>query len=257
MKKQPSFLLRHLSTLMFIVLYIIIAGVLIGLESFVAETQAGLFQIMAVSILTGAILDYIISKNTLLPIGYKVFTQILPSGVFILLGLTFMMELVDRTPPIIFNYLIFLIIAAPFAIASFDKATHKYKLIFSLLGTALMFSVYLYLTTITIKLNKEDGLVLYILSAFLVLYAASSIPKLPFLSTILGLLAGIALYWIYKYPVTADAIRNGWDFDIAENFEYILLITIGVGILLTFLAALVKKPAVGTDGQGKINGRHR
>lgn len=247
MKKQSSFLLRHLSTLVFTALYIIIAAFLIFLESFVAETQIGLFQIMAVSIVAGAILDYILHKNTFLPVGYKIFTQILPSGVFILLGLTFLMELVDRTPPQMFNYLLFLFIAAPFAIASFNKENHKIRMIFSLLGTVLMFSVYLYLTTLTKELNGGDGLSVYILSTFLILYAVSYIPRLPFISTALGLLSGVALFSLYKNPVTTIAKQYGWDFDIAENFEYILLLTLAVGILLTFLGALVKKPSAGSQ----------
>lgn len=237
---MKRFILRHMSTLLFLIIYLLLVGSLIGLESFVLETQIGLFQLMILFILGGAALDYALSKNPLVPLGYKIFAQILPLCVFVLIGISYLLPLIGSTPSELFNYLIYPILSLPFLIAGFEKSSHKSKMISSLIGTGLMFFIYLYLTKMTDQLNEGTGLTIYIISVFVILYASSSIPKLPILGAILGLLGGCTLFWLYRSPVTAEGKLYGWDYDIAIQFEQILLILICLSILLTFLGAFLR-----------------
>lgn len=241
MKKKSTFILRNLSAFIFITIYLVLFLIFIFLEGFIPEVQLDMLLTIAPFILLGAILDYIASKNNVLSKDYKIIAQFLPAGVFILYGLTKILELAGREPIDLFNYLIFLFISVPFLIISYNKAGHKNKMIYSLIGTGLVAASYLYLTTITKELNEGTGLVIYLISYFAMFYAASSLRKMPYLSIILGAANASILLLIYKFPVTATAKTYGWDYDIAQNFEILMIEFLILSILICLLSVIRNK----------------
>lgn len=223
MNNKTAFIRRHLSALVFSSIYLIIILVHLFLESFIPEIQMDMLMVMLPFILLGGILDYIISRNTVLPKTYRIYVQLLPAGVFILYALTALLVAIGREPSDIFNYLFWLFITAPFFIASYNKEGHRNRLISALIGTALVALAYLYLTTMTQNLDGGSGLIIYLISYFAMLYSASGIKRMPFLSTVIGAANAVILLLFYKYPSTDTLQAGGWDFDIAENFEILML----------------------------------
>lgn len=241
MNKISAFVLRYLSTLVFIAIYLVLFIFHMFLEGFVPEIQLDMLLTMVPLILLGVILDYIVNRNNVLSNGYKLFTQILPAGVFVLIGLSSIFEIAGREKVDLFNYLVYLFLTVPFFIVSYNKTGHKNKMIFSLIGTGLVAAAYLYLTTLTAELNEGTGLVIYLIAYFSMFYAASGLRKMPYLSIILGAANASILILIYKFPVTDTAKTYGWDYDIAQNFSILMLEFFVLCILICLLAVIRDK----------------
>ena len=233
--------MRYLSTLIFLAVYLVMAVIFLFLEGFQAESQLNLITVILPCILLGMILDLMISRNTILNNGQKLFTRILPSGIFILFFITMIFQLVDRTLPDYYNYLYYLFIAGPFMIVSYQKEGHKNRMIFSLIGTATVFAFYLHLTTKTENLDEGGGLFIFIIAYFMMFYATSMFPKLPYLPILLGLLNTAVLWYLYQNPVSLDGLPHNWDYDYMLYFEYIMLGIFVVCILVRLLAEFLSK----------------
>jgi hypothetical protein len=244
MSNVKVFIRRNLSALLFLAVYAVIKVVFLFLESFNLESQFNLLSVMLPCILLGIVLDFIVRRNTVLTRGQKIFTQLLPTGVFAIYLVMLMLRLAGRSYPESYNYFYYIFMTAPFMIASYEKKEHKSRMIFSLLGTAFIIAFYLYLTTITTELNKGTGLFIFLLSYFMMLYSASSIRRLPYLGAILGAIVTVFLWYIYRNPLTAEGRLYGWDYDYLLNFEYTMLITFIVCIVIRLLATLINNPAL-------------
>lgn len=229
---------RNLSLFAFIGIYIIIAAVLLFLESFQWETQWNIFSTMVPFFLIGAMLDYMTGKNKDLGKGYKILTQLMPTGIFVLLGTSFIIELAGRPPVKAFEYLIWLFIAVPLFITSYFKENYRKRMFSSILGTGFTGAVYLYLTTITDELNEGNGLIVYLVCIFLMFYAASGHKKLYLTGAVLGLAFAGILVFFRHYPLTYDGNLYGWDFDIAYKFELLLLFNFLICIIICFFTAV-------------------
>lgn len=239
--KRSAFKSRNLSLLSLAAVYLILVVYHLISEAFVMENQIDLLIIMLPFILLGSVLDFILSRNTVLSKNYKAITQLLPLGVFLLFAASFLLEIANRPNYDAFQYIFWIFISTPFFMATYHKEGHKRRMIYSLLGTAIVFAAYLHLTTLTDKLVEGSGIIVYIITYFSMLYAASSLVKFPYISTILGALNAIALLVLWKNPVTEVAKLHGWDYEIALHFEYICMISLLVSILLT-LISVIKKP---------------
>ena len=238
MSRFSDRLRRNFSLFAFIGIYIVIVAVLLFLESFQWETQWNIFSTMVPFFLIGAMLDYMTGKNKDLGKGYKILTQLMPTGVFVLLGTSFIFQAAGRPPVEAFQYLIWLFIAVPFFITSYFKENYRKRMFSSLLGTGFVGAVYLYLTTMTDELNEGNGLIVYLICIFLMFYAASGHKKLYPAGTVLGLAFAGILVFFRHYPLTYDGKLYGWDFDIAYKFELLLLFSFLICIIICFFTAV-------------------
>lgn len=242
MKSVQAFIRRNLTALLFLAIYVLMVLVFLFLESFQSESQLNLISIMLPCILFGIVLDFIVSRNTVLTKGQKIFTQLLPTGIFVIYFIMLIVQLTGHTYPEKYNYLYYIFLAAPFIIVSYEKEGHGKRMLYSLLGTASVFGFYLYLTTITTELEKNFGMIIFLLFYFMMLYSASTIPKLPYLSTLLGVIVTVFLWYIYKNPITAEGKIHGWDYDYLLIFEATMLVTFFICIIIRLIAAIRIKP---------------
>lgn len=238
MNKLSRNILRNISLFTFILIYITIAAGMIFLESFQWETQWYVFSTLAPFFLLGAIFDYIVDKNNELSKGYKIFSQLMPSGIFLLYGISVILNITERPPIEAFNYLIWIFVAVPLFVISNFKNNYRNRMFSSVIGTGLVGAIYLHLTTITDELDEGNGLIVYLICIFLMLYAASGYKKLFFIGALIGLIDAAILIFLWKNPITDKAKLYGWDFDIAFKFELLLLATFTLCILISLLSTI-------------------
>lgn len=241
MSKLSGILRRNASLFAFIVIYFIIAATLIILESFQWETQWNILTALLPFFIMGAMLDYITVKNKELSTGYKIFSQLMPTGIFILLGLTFIVKAIGKTPIKSFGYLIWIFPAVPFFITSYIKDNYRKRMFSALLGTGFVGAAYLYLTTVTNKLDNKYGFIVYLVCIFFIFYAASGHRKLYLAGSVLGFIDAAVLIYFRNNPVTEKADLYGWDFDIVYKFELILLANFIICMIICFLSAFYRE----------------
>jgi hypothetical protein len=188
----------------------------------------------------GAILDYIVSKDHELQIGYRIFVQLMPTGVFLLYGFSLILDIIERPPVEAFSYLIWLFIAVPFFIASNMKNNYRRRMLFSIIGTGLVGAIYIHLTTMTDELDTGNGLIVYLICIFLMFYAASKLKRLFFIGAAFGLIDGAVLIFLWKNPITEASTLHSWDFDIAYQFELLLLANFIICIIICLVAAFTR-----------------
>ena len=242
MDQVKIILYRNLSALIFLAIYLVMAVLFLLVEGFQAESQMNLVIVLYPCIMLGILLDFIVSRNTLLNNGQKLFTKLLPSGIFILYIIMILFRAADRSLPDYYNYFYYLFISGPFMIVSYQKQGHRNRMIFSLIGTVIVFAFYLYLTTKTENLDKGSGLFLFMIAYFMMFYSASMIRKLPYLPVLLGLINTAVLWYLYQNPVSLDGLPHNWDYDYLLYFEYIMLGTFAVCILMRVLEDFLNKP---------------
>ncbi len=241
MKKFFSFAARHLSASIFVAIYIVLIPVYLILEGFVPETQLNLLTLIVPFAVLGVVLDYIAENNKALDKNFKILARLLPAGVFLLFGITALLKAIGRETSDLFNYLMWLFITAPFFIASYNKERHKDRLTWSLIGTALVGGAYLYLTTKSLDLNRDSGLVIFLISYFLAFYAASNLKRLPWLSTVIGAINAAYLLLIYLYPnLDFNNLRQPYS-DLALSFELLMMEFIILCILICLLSTIQNK----------------
>lgn len=241
MNKNTKSIQRNLSLFTFIAVYLIIAVILIFLESFQWETQWNVLTTFIPFFIMGAILDFIVSKNRELQSSYRIFAQLMPSGIFLLYGITTIYHIIGRPPVKAFDYIIWLFAAVPFFIASNFKEKYRRRILLSLIGMGITAAVYLHLTTITDELDEGNGLIVYLICIFLLFYAASELKKLQFTGIILGLFDAAVLIFLRNNPVSEMAKLHGWDFDIAFHFELLLLANFILCIFICLATVLIKE----------------
>ncbi len=241
MDKKAGFVRRNLSLLTFIAVYLVMALVFIFLESFQPETQWNLITTLVPFFLLGAILDFIASRNHDIHMGYLVFAQLLPIGIFLLYGISVMLIIIDWPPIESFNYLIWIFIAIPFFITSNFRENYRNRMLSSLIGTGLVGAVYIQLTTLTDELDEGNGLIVYLICIFLMFYAASGLKKLFYLNLILGFIDAAILVFLWKSPLTEASKLHGWDYDIAFKFELLLLANFIICIIICLVDVLKRE----------------
>lgn len=240
MDRKLGIVRRNLSLFTFIAVYLIIALALLFLESFQWETQWNVITTLFPFFVIGAILDFIVSRNHDLQMGYLIFAQLLPVCIFLLFGISVMLDIIERPPIDAFNYIIWIFIAVPFFLTSYFRDNYRRRMIASLIGTGLVGAVYLQLTTITDELDEGNGLIVYLICIFLVFYAASLFKNVFYIGIILGLIDAIILIFLWKNPITAMSKLHGWDYDIAFHFELLLLANFLICILICLITVLIK-----------------
>ena len=240
MNEKPCFLIKHLSAFLGILFYIAIVVFHLLAEGFLPGIQFDLIATLLPFIVLAGILDFILSHNTKLASGYRILAQLMSACVLGMMFLSTSYYAEKNSSIKIFNFLLWLFLSLPFFIAGYYKELHWKKLKYSLIGTALIAAVYLYLTTITDELNESHGAVIFFLSCFFMLYAASSPAKFPFFGTILGDISAAVLLFFRFVPITADAKLRGWDSDIAFKFELILMATFIISVIIQLISVLKK-----------------
>lgn len=227
---------KRLSALSFIVAYLLMVVAHLFIDSFIPSLQISLLTTMLPFIILGFIIDFLINRNDKIKHSYALAAKILPIGIFLVIIISTALEMIDRKPLELFNYFIWLFVSVPFMIASYNKDEHRKRVLYAGIGLAFIVIIYLYLTTQTKQLNTGYGSVIYFFSIFMMLYAASSIRKLPFISSIIGVLFAIALLWIKFLPSSTKANVYGWDYDIYFQFELILVVTFILCIIVRLVA---------------------
>jgi Mg2+/citrate symporter len=186
-------------------------------------------------------LDFILRQNRNLAAWVRVVVQLLPIGIFVMQLISTVFLYLGTTSLEIFDYLIWLIIALPFFIASWEKEGIKKRMLRALLGTGALIIAYIYLTSQTDALSKNYGATIYFISYFLMLYAASGIKKLSFLGASLGILNAVILLLLRNIPLTTEAKEFGWDYDIFSKVETLIIITFVFCILIRLYEAVQEK----------------
>lgn len=240
MNKKTINIRRNLSLFIFIVIYLMIAIILISLESFQVETQLNVISAFVPFFLLGMILDFIVARNSDLKTGYKILTQLMPAGIFILFGLAAILSILGKPIDTIY-YVIWIFIALPFFINSYIKDNYRKRMLSSLIGTALIVAVYIQLTNVTDELDNGKGLILYLISIFMIFYAASRLKNFFFIGIILGFIDALILIFLWKNPVTNLSKLYGWDYEIAFQFEILLLSNFIICIIICFIDVLIRK----------------
>lgn len=246
MNTKFKFIKRNLSLFSFLAIYVLIAVFLLFLESFQAETQWNVITALAPFFLLAAILDFIVSRNRDLQASYQIFAQLIPIGVFLLFGLSIILDIADRPPIEAFNYLFWIFIVLPFFITSNLKDNYRRRMLSSLIGTGLVGAVYIQLSTMTDDLYVDEALIVYLICIFLMFYAASGLKKPFYISTILGLFDAAILLIIWTQPATEASKINGLEYNIAFQFELLLLANLIICILICLIAVLIQnqKPII-------------
>lgn len=245
MKKSSAFLHRNLSIVLLVMTYLLMVVIHIISDSFLLKEQGELLLTMLPFFAVGSIIDYILARRQDVDKSLKVFAKLCPAFIFLMQGITSAYIILEQKPPELFDYLIWLILALPFFIASYDKKEHKHKLIYSGIGTGLVVLTYLFLTTQTDELNEGYGAVIYFITYFLLLYTASGNVKLPYLGMVLGLINAAAYLWLRYQPITEAARLHGWDYELYIMVDLLILITLCISILLRLLEeVLVRKRAI-------------
>lgn len=240
MNKRSGTVRRNLSLFTFIAIYLVIAIVLLFLESFQWETQLNVITTLIPFFLLGVILDFIVSRNHDLQKGYLIFAQLLPTGIFLLFGISVIVDIIGQPSIDAFNYIIWIFIAIPFFMTSYFRDNYRKRMLTSLIGTGLVGAVYMQLTTKTDALDESSGLIVYLVCIFLMFYAASRLKKMFFIGLVLGAIDAIILIFLWKNPVTDMSRLHGWDYDIAFQFELLLLTNFIICIMICLTSVLIK-----------------
>ena len=247
MNKQAAFLIRNLSAVSFVFIYIaMVINHLID-DFFVPADQLSLVIIMLPFFLIGMALDFILWQNKALPAWVRVVAQLLPLGIFLMQLFSTITIYLGLTSLDLFNFLIWLFIALPFFIASYGKEGLRSRVLRALIGTGCFIIVYIILTTQTEVLNKNYGATIYFISYFFMLFTASGIKKFSYLGAVLGILNAAALLLLRYYPVTAGAKEYGWDYDIFGKVETLIMVVFVLCILSRlYEAAQARKDLIKT-----------
>lgn len=226
----------NLSVIAFTIIYLVIAIIHLIFNNYNLTEhltdQLSLLLVMLPFLLIGLALDYILGKNQTMEQWIVVITKLLPAGVFVIQVISSIYLLLDKAPTTLFNQLIWLFLALPFFIVSYDKETFRQRLRPSLIGTIVLAVVYLFLTMQTKELDGGTGAVILLASYFCLLYASSGIKKLPYLGMLLGILNALLLLVFRYIPLTEGARLYGWDYDILRNFECLIIATLVFSVVI-------------------------
>lgn len=240
MNNISEFFKKYLATITFVLMYVVLCGVNFSFNAFSFDTLVFLFITILPFIILGFALDYIINNNINLKFSVKIIAKLLPATVLTLTLLSSAYTaLIPDAYPWLLQRLLWLFIALPFMIGSYEKASHKNRMIFSGLGTAAIVLSYLYLTTLTENLDKKYGAFIYFIALFLILYAASNVKNMPFISTVIGIVFAFILYTLRVFPIDQNSRDYGWDLNIANNFEFLILGAFILCIPICFLATFL------------------
>lgn len=238
---KKSFILRNLSTTIFLVVYLCLVVVHISNDGFILENQIGLLITMLPFVLFGVVLDFLGKRNKTLEAWIRILAQLLPLGIFLMQIVSTVFLYLGKESYDIFNYLIWLFLTVPLFIISYEKDEFRPKILKSTIGTGAIAVVYVYLTIQTKNLDGGYGAMIYFVSYFLMLYLATGIKKAPYLGTAIGIINAILLLLLRYVPMTADAKSFGWDYSISFHFELLVITTFIICILIRLVTAIKTK----------------
>jgi hypothetical protein len=171
----------------------------------------------------------------------RIIIQLMPLGVFLMMFISTILLYYEENLVAAFNYLIWFFISLPFFMASYQKEDVRPRLLRSLIGTGAVVVAYMFLTTQTDMLNKSFGAMVIIISYFFMLYVASGIKKLPNIGLAAGLINAIVYILMRYYPSTELAKTYGWDFDISNKVELLIIFTFIFCILVRIYEVVLAK----------------
>ncbi len=234
MNKFSAFAINNLSAFTLFILYLITVILHITSDGPDITDQLGLITIYLPFLLLGIALDYILRHNSTLERWLRIIVALLPLGIFLTQLISMILLTLGKETYDIFNYLIWLFIAAPFFIASYEKNIPRQRILRAGIATGAIVIAYLFLSTQTRELNSGYGSMIYYISYFMMLYTASGIKKLPwpYLGMVLGILNAAFLLLLRYVPMTGDARDYGWDYSIFGSVEMSIIITFVICIIV-------------------------
>ncbi len=241
MKKLSAFTFKHLSAIIFIIIYLITVGRHVVSDNFLPSDQLFILLAILPCMLYGIALDFIMNRDNVLSRGYHILIAALPAGIFLLQIPSDILLYYNIDDYDILSYLMWIFLSLPLFLISFHKEDLRQRTIRCLKGLVAIIAVYMFLTTQTSELNFIPGAVLYFLTYFFLLFAASGIRKAPYLGTVLGILNAIVLMIMRYYPFTPDARANGWDYYFMYQMEELILITLAICIVIRLFETIIAK----------------
>lgn len=252
MNKSNSFVFNHLSLIATIIVYLFTVIIHIISDSFIFGDQLGLLIIFIPFYLLGYSLDYLIKNNSSVNKILAVVAKLLPL-IIILLWLPnsyLMINYYDKSIVqkyfYYIGYVVWLLLAVPFFIASHGKGSFRQKTIRSLTGTAAFAVIYIMLTTKTDYLDKKAGFAIIVLSYFFIFHAASGISKFNYAAPVLGAINAVTLFIFYKFPGKGA----GFNMDSTINLK------IDVLMLITFVICMIIR-IYGTFSENKNSAKSK
>ena len=245
MNKSKGFVARNLSILGFIAVYVLTVSIHLSTDSFIADNQLGLLIIFAPFFLMGAALDFIVRNNDELGGFSSAVARLLPLGIILLwLPNASLMKYSSSNSVVQFyfyyiGYLVWLLIALPLFLASFNRDAFRNKTIRSLTGTAAFGIVYLILTTKTGFLDKGAGFVTILISYFFIFYAISGIQSMNYVAPAIGIINAVIMLIFYFFPGSRGNL--GWDSNINLKIDIMMLLTFITCIIIRVYATFISR----------------
>lgn len=227
--QKSSFIMKHLSALAFITIYVVYAVYHVIADTFLLTDQLGLLFVMLPFILIGLALDYILSNNQELEQWIKVIAKLLPLGVFVMQIIS-TIYLYQEEELSIFNYMIWLFVAAPFFIASYTRENVQRRVYLSGIGTGAFLVVYLFLATQTDAIDSGYGSIAYFAAYFMIMFAVTGRKRFPYLTVVISVINAVVLLFRRYVPTTRDTKLYGWDYNLNAVIELLIIITFSLCI---------------------------
>lgn len=241
MVKISEKVLRNLSTIMFIMIYVAMVIIHLVSDSFILSDQFFLILLMLPFLFIGLSLDYILRHNKVMKTWYRVIIQLLPLGIFIMIFISSTMYYGEGNIYTVFDYLFWFFISLPFFLASYQKDALRQRILHSLIGAGAILVIYMYLSTQTKLLDKNYGAMLIVVSYFCMLYAASGVKRFPYIGLALGILNAVAMLFFRYVPFTQAAKMYGWEYDINGKIDMIIIFSFVICILVRIYEVRITK----------------
>lgn len=244
MNKSEGFVARNLSLLGFIAVYILTVSIHLSSDSFIAGNQLGLLIIFVPFFLMGAAIDFIVRNNNALGNFLAAGARLLPLGIILLWLLNASLMKYSSNSVVQFyyyyiGYAVWLLIALPLFLASFNRDSFRNKTIRSLTGTAAFGIVYLILATKTGFLDKGAGFVTILISYFFIFYAISGIHSLNYVAPAIGIINAVIMLIFYFFPGSRGNL--GWDANINLKIDILMLLTFITCIIIRVYATFISR----------------
>jgi hypothetical protein len=165
----------------------------------------------------------------------------MPLGIFIMMFVSTIFLYAAEVTLTAFNYLFWLFISLPFFMASYQKDGSRPRILHSLIGTGAIAVAYMFLTTQTDTLNKSYGAIIILASDFFMLYVASGINRLRYIGLGLGVLNAVMMILLRYFPISIPAKTYGWDYDISNKIELLMISTFLFCILVRLYEVRISK----------------
>lgn len=238
---MPLLMKRHLSTLIMIIVYLLVAVFHILSDSFQLDSQLSLLTMMLPFILYGVSLDFALSRGTVEDSLYQIIGKILPIGIFIIQIINTVLLYNHNESSELLNVSLWIFLAIPFFMASYSSVNFRTDIIRSLVISGIVMIVYGYLSTQTENLYAGNGIILYYITYVLIFYVITQFKIFPYCDIVLGIVNILVLLSYRFLPLTQDTKLHGWDYNILLYFEILLVLTLVLAIILRILSIVLSK----------------